>query len=347
MYEGNEGRTFRPSLFLTVTLDTYGAVHAHYNSGPTCACGDRHPSDDPLLGVPTDMASYDYVRAARDAIHFGKLVDRLVQNIRRVAGFEVQYFAAVEPQRRLAPHLHLAMRGTLARAEIRQIVAATYHQVWWPHTDIPAYVDRLPVWDEATETYVDPDNGEVLPTWDEALDAIGDDPDATPAYVARFGPQVDIQGVLAGTPDADRCIGYLAKYLTKQSAECHQAETVEQVEHMDRLMAALRFEPCVPTCPNWLKFGIQPKNAKSGMRPGGCKGKAHSPAHLGYAGRRVLVSRKWSGKTLADHRHERRAWVLANLGLTSDNPEAYRYTWLPVPAGDPLLAATVSVAVAG
>ena len=31
---------------------------------------------------------------------------------------------------------------------------------------------------------------------------------------------------------------------------------------------------------------------------------SHRPDNLGYAGRRVLVSRKWSGKTLADHRGE-------------------------------------------
>jgi hypothetical protein len=34
------------------------------------------------------------------------------------------------------------------------------------------------------------------------------------------------------------------------------------------------------------------------------QGKAHQPSHLGYAGRWVLVSRKWSVKTLADHRGE-------------------------------------------
>jgi hypothetical protein len=40
-----------------------------------------------------------------------------------------------------------------------------------------------------------------------------------------------------------------------------------------------------------------------------CKGKAHKAEHLGIAGRRVLVSRKWSGKTLDDHRAERSAFV--------------------------------------
>lgn len=75
------------------------------------------------------------------------------------------------------------------------------------------------------------------------------------------------------------------------------------------------------------------------MRPGCCKGKAHKREHLGYAGRRVLVSRKWSGKTLADHRADRRNWVLHTLGLadSDDGQEqnANRYTWAPVTPNDP------------
>ena len=83
-------------------------------------------------GTPADPAAYDYQRAARDALHFAALFDRFIQNLRRFLGYDVQYFAAVEPQRRLAPHIHIAIRGTLSRAELRQVLAATYHQVWWP-----------------------------------------------------------------------------------------------------------------------------------------------------------------------------------------------------------------------
>ena len=83
-------------------------------------------------GAPADPATYDYDRAARDALTFAALFDRFIQNLRRYLGYDVQYFAAVEPQRRLAPHVHIAMRGTLARAEMRRVLAATYHQVWWP-----------------------------------------------------------------------------------------------------------------------------------------------------------------------------------------------------------------------
>ncbi|KUP98169.1 replication initiator, partial [Thermobifida cellulosilytica] len=294
------GRVFRPSLFLTLTCDSYGRVRSD--------------------GTPVDPASYDYRRAARDALHFSKLVDRFVQNLRRVAGFEVQYFATVEPQRRLAPHLHMAIRGTIPRAELRQIAAATYHQVWWPPTDRVVFDgDHLPIWDEATSSYLDPATGEILPTWDQALDALDADPHAQPLHVVRFGPQVDAKGVLAGSPDADRCIRYLAKYLTKDIAECHTVETVAQEQHVERLLDALRFEPCSPRCANWLRYGIQPQAAKPGLRPGFCASKAHRREYLGYAGRRVLVSRKWSGKTLADHKADRLAWVLRTLGLDPTN----------------------------
>jgi hypothetical protein len=147
--------------------------------------------------------------------------------------------------------------------------------------------------------------------------------------VARFGPKFDAQGVLAGSRDSARCIGYLTKYLTKQLAACHETGTHAQAVHADRLMEALRYEPCSPTCANWLRYGVQPENPRPGLRPGYSTGKAHRREHLGYAGRRVLVSRKWSGKTLADHRGDRKAWLLATLGLPADDPG--RYTWSASP----------------
>ena len=160
------------------------------------------------------------MRAARDALHFAALFDRFIQNLRRFCGFDLQYFAAIEPQRRLAPHVHIAIRGTISRAELREVIAATYHQVWWPPANTVRFDGgHLPVWDEDKATYLDPDSGEVLPTWDEALDAIGAGDE--PQHVARFGDRFDAQGVLAGSRDASRCIGYLTKYLTKHVGDCH------------------------------------------------------------------------------------------------------------------------------
>ena len=312
VYSAPDGKRYRPSMFLTLTCDSYGKVN-----------------DD---GTPADAASYDYTRAALDAIYFAALFDRFIQNLRRVLGYEAQYFGGVEPQKRFAPHLHLAVRGSVPRPLLRQVLAATYHQVWWPATEQVRFAgDRLPAWDEDSGNYVDPATGEVLQTWDAALDAIG--PTDQPRHVARFGPKFDAQGVLAGSKDAEKCIGYLTKYLTKQIAECHVPETGAQRAHAARLAEAHRYEPCSPTCANWLRYGIQPKNARPGLVPGGCKAKAHRPEHCGYAGRRVLVSRKWSGKSLADHRADRKAWLIGMLGLPATDP--CRYSWEPVRPGDP------------
>jgi hypothetical protein len=305
------GKTFRPSMFITLTCPSYGKV-----------------SED---GTPADPDSYDYQRAARDALHFAALFDRFIQNLRRVLGYDVQYFATIEPQKRLAPHVHIAIRGTVSRVELRQIIAATYHQVWWPPTgEVRFDGDRLPVWHEPTGCYLDPDTGKLLTEWHDALDALG--PHDDPMHVARFGAKFDAQGVLAGSNASSRCIGYLTKYLTKQLGDCHHPETPAQRDHVDRLADALRFEPCSPTCANWLRYGIQPKNPRPGLVPGACKGKAHRRDHLGYAGRRVLVSRKWSGKTLADHRGDRKAWLTEILRLPATDSASYR--WEHVRPGD-------------
>jgi hypothetical protein len=310
-YTAPDGKAFRPSMFITLTCPSYGRV----------------TSD----GTPVNPGTYDYTQAARDALHFSELFDRFVQNLRRFVGHDVQYFASIEPQRRLAPHVHIAIRGTISRAELREVIAATYHQVWWPSTEQVAFEGgHLPVWDGKASTYLDPETGEVLSTWDEALDAIGDQ--GEPQHVAQFGDRFDAQGVLAGSKDASRCIGYLTKYLTKHVADCHKQQTDAQQRHAERLADALRYEPCSPTCANWLRYGVQPKNAKPGLMPGRCKGKAHRREHLGYAGRRVLVSRKWSGKTLADHRADRKAWLTEMLGLPATDPS--QYAWEPVAPGD-------------
>jgi hypothetical protein len=324
-------------MFVTVTLPSYGRV-------------------DRTTGVPVYPDRYDYRAAARDAIHFSRLLDRLVQNLRRVAGYEVQYFATIEPQRRLAPHAHFAIRGVISRALLKQVIAASYHQVWWPATDHPIYTGntQLPIWDEDAPAeddcggYLDPVTGSYLPTWDEALDDLDQLDDVEPQHVVRFGVQADIKGLISGTPDADRRIGYLAKYLTKDIAHCHDDTDgdLAVTGHTGRLVEALKYEPCSPTCANWLRYGVQPKNARAGMTPGACKAKAHKREHLGYGGRRVLVSRKWSGKTLADHRHERRAFVLALLGIdptaeaaTAGDKTSDRYVWEPInPSEAPPLA---------
>ena len=177
-YTAPDGKTFRPSLFVTLTCPSYRPVRED--------------------GTPADPLAYDYDRAARDALHFAALFDRFIQNLRRYLGYDLQYFAAIEPQRRLAPHVHMAIRGTISRRELREVIAATYHQVWWPSARTVRFDGgQLPVWDEHAGAYLDPDTGEMLPTWDQALDALGKDDQ--PRHVARFGEQFKAEGVLAGS----------------------------------------------------------------------------------------------------------------------------------------------------
>ena len=313
-FEGREGQVFRPSMFLTLTLGSYGRVHTD--------------------GTPVHPDTYDYRRAAWDAVHFPRLLDRFWQNLRRAVGWNVQYAGAVEPQRRLAPHAHFAIRGTIPRQLVRQVAAATYHQVWWPPADELVYDPaRPPLWDEEAGGYTDPTTGQLLPTWADALDLVDADPDAEPVHVARFGVQVDAKGVLAGTKDADRCVGYITKYLTKQAADCHQITTDRQRAHLERLWQELRYTPCSERCANWLLYGVQPKNTRPGLKPGNCKNKVHKRDTLGLGGRRVLISRQWSGKTLSDHRADRKDWVKALLGITTDattapaGSDTVRHAW--------------------
>jgi hypothetical protein len=305
---------YRPSMFVTLTLDSYGRVR-----------------DD---GTPADPATYDYRRAARDAVHFGSLVDRWWQNLRRVAGWDVQYFATVEPQRRGAPHLHTALRGSIPHEVIRQVTAATYHQVWWPAHDELVYADnRVPVWDPDRRAFVDPDTRAPLTAWDVAVAELDE-----PAHTVVFGAQVHSKGILGGTEDAGRHIGYLTKYLTKSIGEVVEQHTERQQAHADRLHAELVLTPCSERCPVWLLYGVQPKSAHSRMTPGHCKGRAHRRETLGLPGRRVLVSRKWSGKTLADHRADRKRFVLdalAAVGIEKPQQDTSRLIWTKVQPGDP------------
>jgi hypothetical protein len=345
-YTAKDGKTYRPSTLLTITLGSYGQVHtgARTRRGRLvpCECGTLHGQRDPLLGTPLDPNTYNYRQAAIDAIHFAAVLDRFWQNLRRAVGWSVQYAGAVELQRRLAPHAHFAVRGTMARKLMRQVAAATYRQVWWPPFDrIVHSPDRPPVWDVETASYVDPKTKAPLPTWDKAILATTDD-GAEPACVIRLG-HIDPRGITPGTKDAERSIRYVTKYLTKDLTEQASPSSAEQQAHFDRLHAELSLLPCSPTCANWPLYGIQPKDAWAGIVPGCCKGKVHRRESLGFTGRRVLISRLWSGKTLADHRADNRDWVRTVLsGALADNetPEANednasRYTFERVRPDDP------------
>jgi hypothetical protein len=56
------------------------------------------------------------------------------------------------------------------------------------------------------KAFTDPDTGQPLPTWEQACEEL-----IEPAHVVRFGAQVHVKGILGGTEEAGRHIGYLTK----------------------------------------------------------------------------------------------------------------------------------------
>lgn len=82
-----------------------------------------------------------------------------------------------------------------------------------------------------------------------------------------------------------------------------------------------------------LLYGVQPLGATNRTTPGHCKGRAHRRTTLGLPGRRVLVSRKWSGKILVDHKAF--VWdMLAAGGIEKPEPDTSRLIWRKVQPGD-------------
>jgi hypothetical protein len=64
--------------------------------------------------------------------------------------------------------------------------------------------DKLPVWDSRAQAFTDPDTGIPLPSWEQACEELTE-----PTHVVRFGAQVHVKGILGGTEEAGRHIGYL------------------------------------------------------------------------------------------------------------------------------------------
>jgi hypothetical protein len=166
-------------MFTTLTMPSYGKVV----SG---------------VGVPADPARYDYRRAALDAMHFAKLFDRWMQNLRRCAGYQVQYFAASRTPEAAGPAPACrAARAHRAKGDppghqghlLPVVVAPT------PHPAVRAPGPAL-----GRVGLPRPRHQAPLKTWEQALAEIDEDPDAKPAHVMRFGSQVDIKGIIAPHP---------------------------------------------------------------------------------------------------------------------------------------------------
>ncbi len=197
--------------------------------------------------------------------------------------------------------------------------------MWWPaHDELIYNATHQPRWDHQSSTFVDPDTGVPLTEWDVALEGL-----SAPAHVVTFGRQVHSKGILGGTEESNRHIGYLTKYLMKSTSELVDADSDRHRAHHNALHAELAKTPYSPRCAVWLLYGIQPLGVNSNVVPGQCKGRAHRRSTLGLPGRRVLVSRQWSGKTLTDHNLDRVEFVrqaLAEIGIEKPQVDQSQFT---------------------
>ena len=71
--------------------------------------------------------------------------------------------------------------------------------------------------------------------------------------------------------------------------------------------------------------GSSPRTPGPAWSPARVRAKRTATTTSATPGGGVLVSRKWSGKTLADHRGDRRAWLTEMLGLPATDPTRYRW----------------------
>ena len=312
-YTTPDGKVFRPSMFLTLTCPSYGRVTARRHPG--------RPGQLRLRGGPRGTRC----TSPRCSTGSG----------RTCAAPSATTSSTSPPSNPNAvsrPHVHFAIRGTVPRTELREVIAATYHQVWWP----PPTRSASTATSCRSGTRPAPTTSTRRPAKSCPPGTRPSTPSTTttsrctsPGSATRF----DAQGVLAGSRDADRCIGYLTKYLTKQVADCHQARhrrpAARTPTGSPRRCATSRARRPART---GSATASSPRTPGRACGPARCKGKAHRREYLGFGGRRVLVSRKWSGKTLADHRADRKAWLIEMLGLPATDPA--RYTWELVEPGD-------------
>jgi hypothetical protein len=95
----------------------------------------------------------------------------------------------------------------------------------------------------------------------------------------RFGDQVHVKGILGGTEEAGRHIGYLTKYLSKSigqaagltehATDAHRDHAHRDHAHRDhahRLHTELQITPCSPRCPVWLLYGCATRRCCFGWR---------------------------------------------------------------------------------
>ncbi|MEZ7129258.1 replication initiator [Nonomuraea sp. AD125B] len=215
--------TSHPTLFVTLTAPSFGAVHARCEkngknqpcharrNAPTCphgrvmSCTVRHSKDDPRLGEPLCSDCYDYTGSvlfnALAPLLWKRFADSVRRHLAKQGGLLLKEFRhhltlsfakVAEYQRRGVVHFHAVIRldgpggpDALppAWATTEALTRAIQHAAKAVSAKVPAYADQ-------------------------------------PARVLRWGDQLDTRPITLDSDLTDQAVaGYIAKYATK-AAEC-------------------------------------------------------------------------------------------------------------------------------
>jgi Replication initiator protein, pSAM2 len=178
---------YRPSTFLTLTLDSYGRVDSN--------------------GAAIDPDRYDYRHAARDAIHFPALLDRFWLTPGAAWAGMCSTSAPLNHRsvvrRTSTPPSGVRFPGrSCGRSRPRPTTRCGGQRM--TNSSTPTGGCRCGT--RAPMPSPTPDTATPLPTWEQACEELTE-----PAHIVRFGAQVHVKGILGGTQEAGRHIGYLTK----------------------------------------------------------------------------------------------------------------------------------------
>ncbi|WP_435829325.1 replication initiator [Nonomuraea muscovyensis] len=212
--------TTHPTLFVTLTAPSFGAVHARREQGgkvlpcharrdaETCphgrimSCTTKHSPDDPRLGEPLCPHCYDYTGSvlfnALSPLLWKRFADSLRRHLAKLGGLvlkdlrhhlTVSFAKVAEYQRRGIVHFHAVIR------------------LDGPTASPPAWATADTLTDAVRHAA-------------QVVSALVPAVDDQPARLFKWGTQLDIRPItLAGDLTDQAVAGYIAKYATK-AAEC-------------------------------------------------------------------------------------------------------------------------------
>ncbi len=265
-YTAPDGTEHRPSMWLTLTLDSYGPVHAVRTSkngkAMPCLCrriphrrrpAARHPGRPGRLRLPPRRVGRRALRpAARPVLAEPaprRRLERPVRRLRRAAAPPGAARALRDPGHHPAGD---AANGSRPPPTTRCGGRRPTRRSTTP--------DRPPVWDD--------EDGRLGRPGHRASRCPPGPTRSTPSTTTRTpnprtwcgsGRRSRPRASTPARSDVDRTIGYITKYVTKDAADCHQVTTDPQRAHLDRLWHELRVTPCSDRCANWLLYGIAPE----------------------------------------------------------------------------------------